>query len=148
MTNKNKNKNKNKNQKNESSTNTNTNKKQIIVLSMIVKNEAHIIRQTLENISKYVDYYVINDTGSTDNTKEIIKEYFDSINIKGEIIDHEFRTCKCHTGKWKKYSFFHFGWNRSYALQQCYGKGDYVLVFDADDLIVGSFESSASKTNT
>jgi hypothetical protein len=37
---------------------------------------------------------------------EFIKEYFDSINIKGEIIEHEFRTCKCHMGKWKKYSFF------------------------------------------
>ena len=27
---------------------------------MIVKNEAHVIRQTLENISKYIDYYVNN----------------------------------------------------------------------------------------
>ena len=47
-----------------------------VCLSMIVKNEAHIIKQTLENISKYIDYYVINDTGSSDNTREIIKEYF------------------------------------------------------------------------
>ncbi|ARF10079.1 glycosyltransferase family 2 [Indivirus ILV1] len=109
-----------------------------ICLSMIVKNESHVIKQTLENISKYIDYYVINDTGSTDNTKEIIKEYFDSVNIPGEIIDHEFRSCNCHMGnKWKKYSFFHFGWNRSYALKQCEGKSDYIFVFDADDLIIG-----------
>ena len=119
MTNKNKNKtkiNKKKNTKKDVTQNTNDNtvkKKQTIVLSMIVKNESHVIRQTLENLSKHIDYYVINDTGSTDNTKEIIKEYFDSVNIPGEIIDHEFRTCTCHKGKWKQYSFFHFGWNRS-----------------------------------
>ncbi len=110
-----------------------------ICLSMIVKNESHVIKQTLENISKYIDYYVINDTGSTDGTQSIIKEYFDSIDIPGEIIDHEFRSCSCHMGtKWKKYSFFHFGWNRSYALKQCEGKSDYIFVFDADDLIVGN----------
>lgn len=123
----------------------NKSKKAKVCLSMIVKNESHVIKETLQNISKYIDYYVINDTGSTDNTKEIIKEYFDSVNIEGEIIDHEFRTCKCHMGKWKKYSFFHFGWNRSFALNQCVNNpisktADYILVFDADDLIVGDMD--------
>ena len=37
---------------------------------MIVKNEAHIIASTLENLCHYIhfDYWVIVDTGSTDNT--------------------------------------------------------------------------------
>ena len=104
---------------------------------MIVKNESHVIEQTLNSIYKYIDYYVINDTGSTDNTREIIKSFFDSKNIKGEIIDHEFRTCKCHMNKYKKYDWFHFGWNRTYALNQCIGKSDYILIMDADDIIVG-----------
>lgn len=108
-----------------------------VCLCMIVKNESHIIEETLNSVYKYIDYYVINDTGSTDNTKELIKKFFDSKNIKGEIIDHEFRSCKCHGKKFKKYKWFHFGWNRSYAIDKCVGKADYVLVMDADDLIIG-----------
>ncbi|MDA7464576.1 hypothetical protein N8996_07295, partial [Candidatus Poseidonia alphae] len=60
-----------------------------ICLNMIVKDEAHVIRETLENITNHIniDYYVICDTGSSDNTKEIITTFFDSKNIKGEIYD-------------------------------------------------------------
>jgi len=44
---------------------------QSICLNMIVKNEAHIIGKTLKNICENVPitYWVISDTGSTDNTK-------------------------------------------------------------------------------
>lgn len=115
-------------------------KKPKLCLNMIVKDEAHVIKESLENIYKYIDYYVINDTGSTDGTQKIIKEFFDSKGINGEIIEHEFRKCKCHGPEYKKYSFFHFGWNRSYALEQCIGKSEYIWVFDADDLVVGDFK--------
>ena len=114
-----------------------TNKKPKLCLNMIVKDEAHIITETLDSVSKYIDYYVINDTGSKDNTIEVIKNYFDKKNIKGEIYSHEFRTCKCHMGIYKKYDFFHFGWNRSYALDLCRGKSEYIIVIDADDIIIG-----------
>ena len=48
-----------------------------ICLNMIVKNESHIIEKTLENIyQKFpISYWVISDTGSTDNTVEIIKNF-------------------------------------------------------------------------
>ncbi|ARF08678.1 glycosyltransferase [Catovirus CTV1] len=112
-------------------------KNQTICLNMIVKNESHVIEETLNSIFKYIDYYVIVDTGSTDNTKEVIKNFFDSKNINGEIIDHNFHTCKCHTGEYKKYNWFHFGWNRTFALNKCLHKSDYILIMDADDIIVG-----------
>lgn len=96
--------------------------KKKMCLNMIVKNEAHVIESVLECMSKYIDYYIISDTGSTDNTKEIIKNYFDKINIDGEIFDDE----------WKN-----FGYNRSKALEHCYGKCEYCWVIDADDIIVG-----------
>ena len=98
-----------------------------ICLNMIVKNESHIVLKTLNNLCSYIDfsYWVICDTGSTDNTKELIKDFFKEKNIKGELLEH----------KWKD-----FGYNRSNALKAAYNKTDYVFIFDADDEIVGDFK--------
>jgi len=97
-----------------------------ICLNMIVKNEAHIIVNTLENILKYVPitYWVISDTGSTDNTIELIKTFFSNKNINGELFEHE----------WKD-----FGYNRTKALECAFNKTDYLLIFDADDSFHGNF---------
>ena len=97
-----------------------------ICLNMIVKNEAHIIASTLENLCQSIefDYWVIVDTGSTDNTKQIISDFFKDKNIKGEL----------HETEWKN-----FGFNRSDALSKAFNKTDYLLIFDADDRIVGDF---------
>lgn len=101
--------------------------KMTICLNMIVKDEAHIIHQTLENlISKIkIDYYVICDTGSTDDTVSKIKNFFQNELINGEIHHHQ----------WKD-----FGTNRSLALEKAYLKADYILVFDADDSITGDIQ--------
>src|SRR3989304_7603458 len=93
-----------------------------ICLNMIVRDEEHVIGETLECMSKYIDYYVISDTGSVDKTKEVIKTFFDSKNIKGEIYDDV----------WKN-----FGHNRTLALQECVGKSEYIWVIDADDIVIG-----------
>jgi len=89
---------------------------------MIVKNEAPNIEKCLASVAPYIDYYVICDTGSTDNTKEIIKNFFDSKGIPGEILDHE----------WED-----FGTNRTKALDATYGKTKWALMIDADDSITG-----------
>lgn len=103
-----------------------SNRKNTICLNMIVKDEAHIIKETLENVVKYgIDYYVISDTGSTDNTKELITQFFEIKGIPGEIYDDE----------WKD-----FGHNRSLALDHAKGKADYAWVIDADDLVVGDLK--------
>lgn len=93
---------------------------------MIVKNESHIIETTLENLCSQIkfSYWVISDTGSTDNTKEIINGFFEKKGIKGELVEHD----------WKD-----FGHNRSVALASAYNKSDYVLSFDADDRLLGKF---------
>ena len=98
-----------------------------ICLNMIVKNEAHVIRETLENLCSYINfsYYVISDTGSTDNTIQIIKDFFNAKKIKGEIYEDE----------WKD-----FGFNRSLALKYAYKKSKYILIFDADDKMYGTFK--------
>jgi len=59
--------------------------KPTLTLCMIVKNESHIILECLNSVYKYIDYWVICDTGSTDNTKEIITNFFKEKGIPGEI---------------------------------------------------------------
>ena len=104
-----------------------TPKKQTICLNMIVKDEGHIIAKTLQNICNNIDitYWVISDTGSTDNTKEIIQRFFSEKNIPGEMFDN----------KWQD-----FGHNRSLALKHAYNKTDYLLIFDADDSFHGTIK--------
>jgi len=67
---------------------------------MIVKNEAHVITNTFNNILEKIklDYWVISDTGSTDNTQNIIINYFKEKNIPGELVHHD----------WKDFGFFFY----------------------------------------
>lgn len=46
-------------------------------LCMIVKNEERVLRRCLDSVKAVIDEFVIVDTGSTDGTKAIIKEYTD-----------------------------------------------------------------------
>ena len=105
-----------------------------LCLNMIVKNESHIIEKTLEMLCKIFkfNYWVIADTGSTDNTKEIIIEFFRNLNIPGELLEH----------LWKD-----FGHNRTLALEAAYNKTDYLLIFDADDIIHGNLVLPELKLN-
>ena len=58
-----------------------------ICLNMIVKNESKIIFRLLETVLPIIDTYCICDTGSTDMTKELIKEFFDVRCIEGKVLD-------------------------------------------------------------
>jgi glycosyltransferase involved in cell wall biosynthesis len=104
--------------------------KNSIALCMIVKNESHVILQTLENLLEKVgfEYWVISDTGSTDNTKELITEFFKEKNVPGEL----------HEDEWKD-----FGHNRSLAFEYGFSAPvDYLFIFDADDRINGNLQLS------
>lgn len=105
--------------------------KKTLCLNMIVKNESHIISQNLEKLTQKLsfDYWVISDTGSTDNTVALIIEFFKNKGIPGEI----------HQDDWKG-----FGHNRTVALAHAFGKTDYLLIFDADDEIVGNLNLTLS----
>jgi len=92
---------------------------------MIVKNETHIIKECLDSIHRYIDYWVIVDTGSTDGTQELIKQYFAEKGIPGEL----------HERPWVG-----FGENRTEALALCDGKADWAWMIDADDYIEGAFD--------
>ncbi len=72
-----------------------------ICLNMIVKNESKIIRRCLDSVFSMIDFVVITDTGSTDNTIQIIEEYLIEKNIQGKVYQHP----------WKN-----FGYNRTNSI--------------------------------
>ncbi|MGF7160893.1 glycosyltransferase involved in cell wall biosynthesis [Rhodoligotrophos appendicifer] len=91
---------------------------QTICLNMIVKNEARVIRRCLDSVRPFIDHWVIVDTGSTDGTQDIIRDYMRE--LSGEL----------HERPWQD-----FAHNRSEALSLAAGKGDYTLIIDADDAL-------------
>ena len=93
-----------------------------ICLNMIVKNESSIITRLFDSILPLIDSYFICDTGSTDNTPVLIRNYFILNGIPGKVIEEP---------------FVDFGYNRTHALNKCIGaeKADYLLLMDADMII-------------
>ena len=94
-----------------------------ICLNMIVRNETHIICETLDSVAPFISSWVIADTGSDDGTQELVREHMAGLGIPGEL----------HERPWRD-----FGYNRSDALELAQDHADYVLVMDADDKIVGT----------
>jgi len=88
-----------------------------LCLNMIVKNESKIITRLFDSVLPIIDTYCICDTGSTDNTVQLITDYFTSKGIQGKIVTEPFINF-CH--------------NRNFALKACEGMSDYVLLMDAD----------------
>jgi glycosyltransferase involved in cell wall biosynthesis len=89
-----------------------------LCLNMIVKNEARVVRRCLDSVRPWIDCWVIVDTGSTDETREIVREAL--AELPGEL----------HERPWKD-----FGHNRSEALELARGKADYTLIIDADEIL-------------
>jgi len=90
-------------------------------LSMIVKNESHVIKRLLNSVAPAIDYWAIVDTGSTDGTQQIIKDFFEEKGIPGELIEIE----------WKD-----FATSRNVALQAVESKVDYGFWIDADEELI------------
>lgn len=87
---------------------------------MIVRNEASIIARCLASITPAIDWYVIVDTGSTDDTVERAEKILRDRGIDGEIHRTE---------------FVDFDTTRNEALDLCRRSSaafDYILLADAD----------------
>jgi len=66
-----------------------SNEKISICLNMIVKNESRVILRCLESVYSILDCYCINDTGSTDGTQELIRNFFNEKGIPGKVIEND-----------------------------------------------------------
>ena len=91
----------------------------MIALCTIVKNEEPVIQRMLESAEPYVDAYFILDTGSEDKTPEIIEQWLTS-----------------HKGKLERGTFEGFATSRNKSLEMVPEEYEYVLVLDADEVIV------------
>ena len=91
-----------------------------LCLNMIVKNESKIITRLLTSVLPIIDAYCICDTGSTDNTIELIETFFKERGITGKIVNEPFKN---------------FAHNRNFALKSAEGMSDFVLLLDADMIL-------------
>ncbi len=93
-----------------------------IVLTLIVKNEAKVLRRCLESVRGHVDAWSISDTGSTDGTQDLIRELM--AGIPGELIERPWTD---------------FATNRNEAIENGLKYDpDYFLTLDADEELTSS----------
>ncbi|MBE7198501.1 MAG: glycosyltransferase [Parafilimonas terrae] len=92
---------------------------QTICLSMIVKNEAHVIRRCLDTVRPLIDHWVIVDTGSTDGTQDAIRAAMSD--LPGTLVERP---------------WVDFATNRTEALRLARPTADYTLIIDADDELI------------
>lgn len=92
-----------------------------ICMNAMVKNEANTITRMLESCYRYIDYWVVQDNGSTDGTQDIIRNFFADKGIPGFLYEIE----------------WHYpGWNRDHTLQKALSAPhgcDWILRMDADE---------------
>jgi glycosyltransferase involved in cell wall biosynthesis len=88
---------------------------------MIVKDEEDTIKKCLTAVAPYISEWVIVDTGSSDNTLNVIRETMDELGIPGEL----------HERPWVNFEV-----NRTESLQLSKGKCDFRWIIDADDTFV------------
>lgn len=98
-----------------------------ICLNMIVRNEAHVVLETLASVVAHIDCWVVVDTGSDDGTQDLIRAFFAEHGVPGVLYERMWRD---------------FGHNRTEALELAAGHAEYTWVFDADDLVIGSLDLS------
>ena len=97
-----------------------------IVMVAMFKNEAPVLRTMLDSVVGHIDYYVIQDNGSTDGSPDIVREWAEENNIPGVLY-------KCEEG-WKG-----FGWNRDHLIRYCQNEVDHgcdwILKMDCDEIL-------------
>lgn len=94
-----------------------------ICFCAIFRNESKNVYRCLNAAKPLIDFVYICDTGSTDNTVELIKQWGKENDIRTHVDTKEFKD---------------FGYNRTYSYKRAiriFQKTDYVLLLDADMIL-------------
>lgn len=97
-----------------------------VCYTAIFKNESKNVYRCLNSIKSIINYVSICDTGSTDNTIELIEKWGQENNVP----------TKVHSGP--EQIFKNFGYNRTLSYKkavQSFPEADYLLLIDADMVI-------------
>jgi glycosyltransferase involved in cell wall biosynthesis len=89
------------------------------------KNESRVLKRMLESCKPYVDYYVMQNNGSTDGSDEIAKQFLIENGLSGEVYEVE-------------EGWIGFGWNRDHLIQYCQKSDhgcDWILKMDCDEIL-------------
>lgn len=99
-----------------------------ICLNMIVRDASAVIERCLQSARPWIDYWVIVDTGSSDDTMALVESALRG--VPGELHQAE---------------FVDFATTRNQALELCQDKSDYVLMLDADMTLAAGDEGFKDK---
>lgn len=100
-----------------------------IFLTFIFKNESKVLLRMLTSVNPIIDGCICTDTGSTDDSKSIIKDFFERVGKPCTILDYP--TEKYGTD-------MHFGNWRNHALPELKGKCDMVFWIDSKEELIFS----------
>lgn len=96
-----------------------------IVMITMFKNEAKVLKRMLDSCLPHVDFYVMQNNGSTDGSDEIAKNFLLENKLSGVVYEVE--------EGWKG-----FGWNRDHLIQYCQSVDhgcDWILKMDCDEVL-------------
>lgn len=101
-----------------------TTRVRLCMISMF-KNDSKNIGKMLESVTPYIDYWIIQDNGSTDDSSNIIKEWANKYKIPG-------RMYKVKEG------WVNFSWNQDYLLQTALKEQhccDWIMKMDCNEIL-------------
>lgn len=90
----------------------------LITAVVICRNEEESILRCLHSAGQVCGRFLVVDTGSTDKTRKLVKEWL-----------------KSHDGELVRRPWVGFAHNRTEALALARGRGDYLLTLDADHVL-------------
>jgi len=102
-----------------------------ILLIVMVKNESKIIKRCLDHAVSIIDAVCVLDTGSTDNTKEIIQDFLKEKNVPGKIYEEPFVDFGYSRSKSFMYAKQFLNETLKWDVQETYG-----LLLDADHVLM------------
>lgn len=96
-----------------------------IVMIAMFKNEAPVLERMLESVVGHIDFWVVQDNGSTDGSDQILHNWANRHGIPG----HYYKVDEGWVG---------FGWNRDHLIQTCQSIDhgcDWILKMDCDEYL-------------